>query len=173
MAKLKGTALVLNLKILRYGYLNWQLLIVCPLMMLGFCYFISHFFKQNSPGAKAGPSVSTLHRPTLPSPLEIAVLEMDPLSLPWGHEIIDGGLARLERTTTRLRIHQLSTYCIAMLEPPSQAVAHLRDQVHNSLVGPLQRYVIYFHPSLFGVGLYQLSGPNSDNMLVQHGNYKI
>jgi hypothetical protein len=43
------------------------------------------------------------------------------------------------------------------------------DQVQNFLVGPLNRNVVDVQPSLFGIGLYQLSGPTAVNALVQHG----
>jgi hypothetical protein len=57
--------------------------------------------------------------------------------------------------------------------PPPQAAAFWREQVSNFLVGPLQRNVIEFQPSLFGVGLFQLSGLSAVNALVQHGHYQM
>jgi hypothetical protein len=41
------------------------------------------------------------------------------------------------------------------------------------LTGPLHRNVIEVQPSLFGVGLFQFSGPNAVNALVQHGHYQL
>ncbi|KAM0861076.1 hypothetical protein ACQ4PT_046145 [Festuca glaucescens] len=66
-------------------------------------------------------------------------------------------------------------YCIAVVEPPppQQTTALWREKVHDFLVGPLQHTIIDFQPSLFGVGLYQLSGPNLVNALVQHGQYQL
>jgi hypothetical protein len=66
-------------------------------------------------------------------------------------------------------------YCIAMVDPPPPlaTMALWREQVHNFLVGPLQRNVVTSQPSLFGVGLYQMSSPNSVNELVHHGQYQI
>jgi hypothetical protein len=52
--------------------------------------------------------------------------------------------------------------------PPPQVPALWREQVHNFLIGPLQCNVIDSHPSLFGVGQFQLS-PNYVNALVHHG----
>ncbi|KAM0913458.1 hypothetical protein ACQ4PT_012159 [Festuca glaucescens] len=52
--------------------------------------------------------------------------------------------------------------------PPSPAMALWREQVHDFLTGPLQRNVVNSQPSLFGVGLYHMSSPNSVNALVQH-----
>jgi hypothetical protein len=59
-------------------------------------------------------------------------------------------------------------YCIAMVDPPPPlaTMALWREQVHNFLVGPLQRNVVTSQPSLFGVGLYQMSSPNSVKALV-------
>jgi hypothetical protein len=107
----------------------------------------------------------------------MAVFEVDPTPwLPWGHHVIDGGDTRLPRSyyyapQEPLQCHQ--AYCIAIVEPapPPQAAAFWREQVSNFLVGPLQRNVIEFQPSIFGVGLFQLSGPSAVNALVQHGHY--
>ncbi|KAM0857114.1 hypothetical protein ACQ4PT_048681 [Festuca glaucescens] len=52
--------------------------------------------------------------------------------------------------------------------PPPHAATHWRDQVNNFLVGPLQRNVLFAQPSLFGVGLFEMSSPNSASALVQH-----
>jgi hypothetical protein len=41
------------------------------------------------------------------------------------------------------------------------------------LVGPLNRNVLDVQPSLFGIGLYQLSGPTAVNALVQHGPFNM
>jgi hypothetical protein len=117
------------------------------------------------------------HNPTPAAPhssQDMAVFEVDLLSwLPRGHQIIDGGPTRLPRTYYYASqdppaMHQ--DHCIALLEPPPpQAADHWRDQVHNFLIGPLRCNVHESRPSLFYMGLYQLSGQNSVNALVQHG----
>jgi hypothetical protein len=48
-----------------------------------------------------------------------------------------------------------------------------RDQVQDFLIGPLNRNVLDFQASLFGVGLYHMSSPNTVNALVQHGHYQV
>jgi hypothetical protein len=48
-----------------------------------------------------------------------------------------------------------------------------RDQVQYFLTIPLNRNVLDFQASLFGIGLYHLSGPNAVNALVQHGHFQI
>ncbi|KAK1664301.1 hypothetical protein QYE76_052460 [Lolium multiflorum] len=109
----------------------------------------------------------------------MAVFEVDPTPwLPWGHEIIDGGPTRLPRTfyfASQDPPPRYMDYCIALVDPPPPpaAMALWREQVHNFLVGPLQRNVVTSQPSLFGVGLYQMSSPNLVNALVQHGQYQI
>jgi hypothetical protein len=57
--------------------------------------------------------------------------------------------------------------------PPPAALALWREQVRDFLIGPLQRNVVTSQPSLFGMGLYEMSSPNSVNALVQHGQYQI
>jgi hypothetical protein len=105
--------------------------------------------------------------------------EVDPLPwLPWGHQIIDGGPTRLPRTfyyAAQDPPQQHLNYCIATVHPPPppQGEEFLREQVNAFLVGPLQRHVISMQPSLFGVGMYEISSPNSVNALVQHGEYQI
>ncbi|KAM0824264.1 hypothetical protein ACQ4PT_070311 [Festuca glaucescens] len=108
----------------------------------------------------------------------MAVFEVDPMPwLPWGHEIIHGGPTRLPRTfyyVSQDPPARHMSYCIAMVElPPPPAMALWREQVHDFLTGPLQRNVVNSQPSLFGVGLYQMSSPNSVNALVQHGQFQI
>ncbi|KAM0868195.1 hypothetical protein ACQ4PT_041499 [Festuca glaucescens] len=113
------------------------------------------------------------------SPETMAVFEVDPLPwLPWGHQVIDGGPTRLPRTYYYAAqdppaLHQ--AFCIATVEPPPppQAAALWRDQVHNFLVGPLQRNVVSSQPSLFGVGMFEMSSPNSASALVQHGQFQL
>jgi hypothetical protein len=109
----------------------------------------------------------------------MAVFEVDPTPwLPWGHHVIDGGDTRLPRSyyfAPQEPPQRYQAYCIAIVEPapPPQAAAFWREQVSKFLVGPLQRNVIEFQPSLFGVGLFQLSGPSAVNALVQHGHYQM
>jgi hypothetical protein len=123
----------------------------------------------NLPSVSAAPSSSQA----------MAVFEVDPTPwLPWGHEIIDGGPTRLPRMfyypAQDPPARHLS-YCIALVEPtpPPAALALWREQVRDFLIGPLQRNVVTSQPSLFGVGLYEMSSPNSVNALVQHGQYQI
>ncbi|KAM0865930.1 hypothetical protein ACQ4PT_042941 [Festuca glaucescens] len=129
-----------------------------------------------------GPSYNPKPPPDLTAPAsseEMAVFEVDPLPwLPWGHQIIDGGPTRLPRTyyyAAQDPPMQHQSYYIATVDPPPppQGEAFWREQVHNFLVGPLQRNVISSQPSLFGAGLFELSSPNSVNALVQHGQYQI
>ncbi|KAM0879664.1 hypothetical protein ACQ4PT_034085 [Festuca glaucescens] len=113
-----------------------------------------------------------------PSP-PMANFEVDPLPwLPWGHQIIDGGPTRLPRTfyyAAQDPPAQHQSFCIAIVDPPPppQGEEFWREQVHTFLVGPLQRHVISIQPSLFGIGMYEISSPNSVNALVQHGQYQI
>uniref|UniRef100_A0ACD5ZVU5 Uncharacterized protein n=1 Tax=Avena sativa TaxID=4498 RepID=A0ACD5ZVU5_AVESA len=109
----------------------------------------------------------------------MVVFEVDPTPwLPWGHQVINGGGTRLPGTyynSTQDPPARHKSYCIAMVEPtpPPQIAGLWRNQVHDFLVGPLQRQVLDVQPSLFGIALFHLSGPNSVNALVQHGNYQI
>jgi hypothetical protein len=110
----------------------------------------------------------------------MAVFEVDPTPwLPKGHQVIDGGPTRLPRTFysgTQDLQHQHQAFCIGIVEPPppQQSQALWRDQVWNILIGPLNRKVVDVQPSMFGTGLYQLSGPNVVNaVLVQHGRYNM
>ncbi|KAM0827262.1 hypothetical protein ACQ4PT_068312 [Festuca glaucescens] len=125
--------------------------------------------KSTSPPVSAAPSSSQA----------MAVFEVDPTPwLPWGHEIIDGGPTRLPRThyyPSQDPPSRHLAYCIALVEPTPlpAAMALWREQVRDFLIGPLQRNVVTSQPSLFGVGLYQMSSPNSVNALVQHGQYQI
>jgi hypothetical protein len=41
------------------------------------------------------------------------------------------------------------------------------------LVGPLNCNAIDYQASLFGVGLFHMSSPNTINALVQHGHYQV
>ncbi|KAM0894957.1 hypothetical protein ACQ4PT_024153 [Festuca glaucescens] len=139
-------------------------------------------FIVNPLESKQGPSASPKPPPDLAVPAsseEMVVFEVDPLPwLPWGHQIIDGGPTRLSRTYYYAAqdppvLHQ--SFCIATVDPPPQPQGEefWREQVHNFLVGPLQRNVISSQPSLFGAGMFELSSPNSVNALVQHGQYQI
>jgi hypothetical protein len=109
----------------------------------------------------------------------MAVFELDPTPwLPWGHELIDGGPTRLPRTyyfASQDPPPRHLDHCIALVDPPPPpgALGLWREQVRDFLVGPLQRNVVRSQPSIFGVGLYQMSSPNSVNALVQHGQYQI
>jgi hypothetical protein len=109
----------------------------------------------------------------------MAVFEADPLPwLPWGHQVIDGIPTRLPRTfyySAQDPPARHQAFCIATVEspPPPQAAALWRDQVHNFLVGPLQRNVVSSKPSLFGVGMFEMSIPNSASALVQHGQFQL
>uniref|UniRef100_A0ACD5Y5U5 Uncharacterized protein n=1 Tax=Avena sativa TaxID=4498 RepID=A0ACD5Y5U5_AVESA len=134
-------------------------------------------YRGITPNPKTPPDPAVTAFPCLDS--SMAVFEVDPTPwLPWGHQIIDGGGTRLPRTyyypsQDPPALHQ--DFCIAVVEPPipPHLAGHWREQVQNFLVGPLQRHVIDVQPSMFGVGLFRLSGPNSVNALVQHGNYQI
>ncbi|KAK1618561.1 hypothetical protein QYE76_024078 [Lolium multiflorum] len=114
-----------------------------------------------------------------PSSPAMAVFELDPTPwLPWGHELIDGGPTRLPRTyyfASQDPPPRHLDHCIALVDPPPPpaALALWRHQVRDFLVGPLQRNVVRSQPSIFGIGLYQMSSPNSVNALVQHGQYQI
>ncbi|KAK1662872.1 hypothetical protein QYE76_051031 [Lolium multiflorum] len=109
----------------------------------------------------------------------MAVFEVDPTPwLPWGHQIIDGGPTRLPRTyynPSQDPPPQHRAFCVAMVDPPPppHAAAHWRHQVNEFLVGPLQRNVLTVQPSLFGVGLFEMSSPNSASALVQHGQFQL
>ncbi|KAM0927092.1 hypothetical protein ACQ4PT_003199 [Festuca glaucescens] len=139
-------------------------------------------FNENPLESKQSPNTNPKPPPDLASPAsseEMAVFEVDPLPwLPWGHQIIDGGPTRLPRTyyyaaQDPLVLHQ--SFCIATVDPPPppHGEEFWKEQVHNFLVGPLQRNVISTQPSLFGAGMFELSSPNSVNALVQHGQYQI
>ncbi|KAM0910334.1 hypothetical protein ACQ4PT_014228 [Festuca glaucescens] len=125
------------------------------------------------------PQLEPTHCDAEDSLLTMASFEVDPLPwLPWGHQVIDGGPTRLPRSfyfapQDPPSLHQ--DYCIALLDtpPPPAAEAMWREQVHDFLVGPLQRNVVSAQGSLFGVGLFQMSSPNSVNALVQHGQFQI
>jgi hypothetical protein len=66
-------------------------------------------------------------------------------------------------------------YCINIVKsaPPLQDEALWRYQVRDILTGLLNRNVMEVKPSLFGIGLFKLSSPNSSNALVQHGHYQL
>uniref|UniRef100_A0ACD5VMQ6 Uncharacterized protein n=1 Tax=Avena sativa TaxID=4498 RepID=A0ACD5VMQ6_AVESA len=98
--------------------------------------------------------------------------------LPWGHQIIDGGGTRLPRTyyyAAQDPLPQHQAWCVAIVEPkpPGALQEQWRNQVRDFLVGPLNRNVVEDQPSLFGVGLFQLSGPNACHALVQHGHFQL
>jgi hypothetical protein len=109
----------------------------------------------------------------------MANFKVDPLPwLPWGHHIIDGGPTRLPRSfyypiEDPLPQHQAFCYAIVHPTPPPHLEGFWRDQVRDLLIGPLHRDLVKVQPSLFGVGLYQFSGPNAVNALVQHGPYPL
>jgi hypothetical protein len=109
----------------------------------------------------------------------MAVFEVEPTPwLPWGHQVIDGGNTRLPRSyyyACQDPTPQHQAFCIASVKPapPPQDAAFWRQQVSNFLVGPLQRNVVDVQPSLFGVGLFQLSNANAVHALVQHGQYQL
>jgi hypothetical protein len=127
---------------------------------------------------------STPHRSPPPSsssapPPPMANFEVDPAPwVPWGHQVIDGGPTRLPRSfyyATQDPLQQHQSDCIGIVHPPPppNLQAFWRHQVRNFLVGPLNRNVIDYQPSLHGVGLYQFSGPTAVSALVQHGEYNI
>jgi hypothetical protein len=136
-----------------------------------------------SPLIQTNPATSLPSNPVPPtsptSSASMAVYEVDPIPwLPWGHQVIDGGPTRLPRSyyfPAHDPPSEHQDYCIAVLDPPPppQAAALWREQVHDFLIGPLQRNVVSIQASLFGVGLFQLNGPNSVNALVQHGLYQL
>jgi hypothetical protein len=118
-------------------------------------------------------------QPTSNQAEEMSVFEVDPMPwLPSGHQVIDGGLTRLPRTYYYAAEDPSShhhSYCIAVMDPapPPMDEAHWRNQVLNFLTGPLNRNVLDHQPSLFGIGLYKLSSPNTVNALVNHGHFKV
>jgi hypothetical protein len=65
--------------------------------------------------------------------------------------------------------------CIAIVESAPLAIheGHWRDWVRDFLVDTLNHQVITYQPCIFGLGLYQLSSPNSREALVQHGPFHI
>jgi hypothetical protein len=100
------------------------------------------------------------------------------MALPLGHQIIDGGGARLPCSyynPPNDPPQQHQAYCIAVVDPtpPPMQEGLWRNRVRDFLVGPLNRQVFDFQPSLFGVGLFQLSSPNSREALVQHGQFNL
>jgi hypothetical protein len=109
----------------------------------------------------------------------MANFEVDPTPwLPWGHHIIDGGPTRLPRSfyypaQDPPQSHQ--AFCIAQVNPPPlpHDEAFWCDQVRDMLLGPLNRNIVEIQPTLFGVGLFQMSGANAANALVQHGPYPL
>jgi hypothetical protein len=70
---------------------------------------------------------------------------------------------------------QHQALCIAIVEPPPPEIhaGHWRDRVRDFLIGPLNRQVIDYQPCLLGLGLYELSSPNSREALVQHGPFHL
>ncbi|KAM0838927.1 hypothetical protein ACQ4PT_060651 [Festuca glaucescens] len=125
------------------------------------------------------PPLESSPPPPGPDPSAMANFELDPTPwLPWGHHIIDGGPTRLPRTfyfPAQDPPPQHQSFCIAVVEPlqPPEQEEFWREQVRAFLEGPLNRHMIEYHPSLFGVGLFQLNGPNSKHALVQHGHYQL
>ncbi|KAM0912257.1 hypothetical protein ACQ4PT_012946 [Festuca glaucescens] len=109
----------------------------------------------------------------------MANFEVDPTPwVPWGHQVIDGGPTRLPRSfyfATQDPPQKHQSDCIGIVHPPPPPNLHAfwRHQVRNFLVGPLNRNVVDYQPSLYGVGLYQFSGPTAVSALVQHGEYNI
>jgi hypothetical protein len=116
-----------------------------------------------------------------PSPVSdaMAVFELDPmLWLPWGHQVINGGNARLSRSFYTPAndppwMHQ--AYCIAVIEsaPPLFHEDHWRNRVRDLITGPLNCHVVDFWPTVFGIGLFQLGSPNLRDALVQHGPFHL
>jgi hypothetical protein len=127
---------------------------------------------QSPPRSPPPPSSVTPSSP-------MANFEVDPMPwVPWGHQVIDGGPTRLPRSfyfATQDPPQQHQSDCIGIVHPPPppNLQAFWRHQVRNFLVGPLNRNVVDYQPSLYGVGLYQFSGPTAVSALVQHGEYNI
>jgi hypothetical protein len=124
--------------------------------------------------------ISTFQSTTSPeTENSMANFEVDPLPwLPWGHHVIDGGPTRLPRSfyypiEDPLPQHQAFCYAVVHPAPPPHQEGFWRDQVRDLLIGPLHRDLVEVQPSLFGVGLYQFSGPNVVNALVQQGPYPL
>jgi hypothetical protein len=109
----------------------------------------------------------------------MAVFELDPTPwLPWGHQVIDGGDTRLPRSYYNPMSdppQQEHDTCIAIVEPAPLAIheGHWWDRVRDFLVDTLNRQVLTYQPCIFGLGLYQLSSPNSREALVQHRPFHI
>ncbi|KAM0889518.1 hypothetical protein ACQ4PT_027648 [Festuca glaucescens] len=128
---------------------------------------------QSPPHCALPPSTSVA-----PSP-PMANFEVDPTPwLPWGHQVIDGGPTILPRSfyfATQDPPQERQNDCIGIVNPapPPNLQAFWRHQVRNFLVGPLNRNVVDYQPSLYGVGLYQFSGPTAVSALIQHGEYNI
>jgi hypothetical protein len=109
----------------------------------------------------------------------MVVFELDPTPwLPWGHQVIDGGATRLPRSyynpaNDPPQLHQ--DWCIAVIEPAPPAMHNglWRDRVRNFLAGPLNRQVLDYQPSTFGLGMFQHNSPNSREALVQHGAFQL
>jgi hypothetical protein len=70
---------------------------------------------------------------------------------------------------------QHQSFCIAVVEPATPAIheGHWRDRVRDFLVVALNHQVIDYQPDIFGLGLYQISSPNSREALVQHGQFQL
>jgi hypothetical protein len=136
---------------------------------------------ERNQGKHSALPIASFQNPISPPPTEqtMANFEVDPTPwLLWGHHVIDGGPTRLPRlfyypAQDPPQTHQ--AFCIAQVNPPPlpHDEAFWCDQVRDMLLGPLNRNIIEIQPTLFGVGLFQMSGPNATNALVQHGPYPL
>jgi hypothetical protein len=141
-----------------------------------------------APLSQVEPQQDTPPQLSLPPPPEtdsssapdaMAVFELDPTPwLPWGHQVIDGGNARLPRSYYTLasdppREHQ--AHCIAIIEPapPVMYEDHWRNRVRDLITGPLNRQVVDVQPTIFGIGRFQMGSPNSRDALVQHAPFHL
>jgi hypothetical protein len=80
-----------------------------------------------------------------------------------------------DRSTTLNLPQTHQAFNIAQVNPPPPLhdEAFWCDQVRGMLIGPLNRNVVEIQPTLFGVEMFQMRGPNAVNVLVQHGPYPL
>jgi hypothetical protein len=109
----------------------------------------------------------------------MANFELDPARwLPQGHQIIDGGAARLPRTFYNAlvpppRCHSNICTAVLILPLPPLDEEHWRNQVWNFVVHNLHGAVDDFQPSLFGLGFLCLRSAVAQAALLDHGPFQL